>query len=281
MLPSDPVHSLSQLGFTNLEAEIYAFLVSESPATGYRIAQAIGKPAANTYKAIQTLERKGAVVVEDGASRQCRAVPVDELLGRITREFQTHRDHAARALRELGQPKADDRVYQIRSLDGVIQRLRQMLVEAKGVVLASIPEVILSQVREELLQATDRSVDVAVRTDSQDDLLGIETIVRESAAELPWKELQVVVDGEQHLVAFLSRDGDLLNAVWSGSGFLSLVHHRGLAAEMNLDQVASKIRDEAGQKRLLRALSLHKSVESTPGYRILAKEEEATSALSS
>src|SRR5579863_6738164 len=148
MPSSDPVHSLAQLGFTNLEAEIYAFLVSESPATGYRIAQAIGKPAANTYKAIQTLERKGAVVVEDGASRQCRAVPVDELLGRISREFHTHRDHAARALRELGQPKADDRVYQIRSLDGVLQRLRQMLVEAKGVVLASIPAVILSQVRE-------------------------------------------------------------------------------------------------------------------------------------
>lgn len=273
MPPSDPVHSLAQLGFTNLEAEIYAFLVSESPATGYRIAQAIGKPAANTYKAIQSLERKGAVVVEDGASRQCRAVPVDELLGRMTREFQTHRDHAARALRELGQPKADDRVYQIRSMEGVTQRLRQMLVEAKGVVLASIPSSVLSEVREELLQATDRSVDVALRTDSQDELLGIETILRESSADLPWKELQVVVDGEQHLVAFLSREGELLNAVWSGSGFLSLVHHRGLAAEMNLEQVASKIRDEAGQKRLLRALSLHKTVEQTPGYRLLAKDE--------
>jgi len=74
MAVRDSVKALADLGFTNLEAEIYAFLLQESPATGYRIAQAIGKPAANTYKAIQSLEQKGAVIVEAGSSRMCRAI---------------------------------------------------------------------------------------------------------------------------------------------------------------------------------------------------------------
>ncbi|MDO8629132.1 MAG: helix-turn-helix domain-containing protein, partial [Phycisphaerales bacterium] len=69
------IQTLVPLGFTPLEGEVYAILVAESPATGYRVAQAIGKPVANTYKAIESLERKGAIVVDDGESRLCRAVP--------------------------------------------------------------------------------------------------------------------------------------------------------------------------------------------------------------
>jgi len=55
MATSPAAELLVPFGFTNLESEIYVFLLGESPATGYRIAQAIGKPAANTYKAIESL----------------------------------------------------------------------------------------------------------------------------------------------------------------------------------------------------------------------------------
>ena len=68
--------ALVPFGFTALESEIYVFLLGESPATGYRVAQGINKPAANTYKAIQTLQSKGAILVEEGSSRFCRAVPI-------------------------------------------------------------------------------------------------------------------------------------------------------------------------------------------------------------
>src|SRR5580704_2378142 len=117
MAVRDCVKALAELGFTNLEAEIYAFLLQESPATGYRIAQAIGKPAANTYKAIQTLEQKGAVIVEDGTSRMCRAVSSDELLSRMTREFELRRSSAQSTLSALNHPSVDERIYQIRSRD--------------------------------------------------------------------------------------------------------------------------------------------------------------------
>jgi len=273
---TDPVYSLAQLGFTNLEAEIYAFLVSESPATGYRIAQAIGKPAANTYKAIQTLERKGAVVVEDGVSRQCRAVPVDELLGRIGREFQTHRDLASKALKELGQSKPDDRTYQIRSLDGVLERTRQMLADAKAVVLASGPEFVIGELRQEVVAAVTRGVDVVIRSTSDEGLGQAEFVPADGSDGSDWAELQVVVDGQQHLVAFVSHDGGLIHALWSQNTLLSLIHHRGLSAELNLAQVATKIRDEAGQKRLLRSLGQHRLAEQTPGFKALSTDVAAT-----
>src|SRR4051812_35804269 len=115
----EAIEALVALGFTGLEAEVYAWLLGESPATGYRVAQALGKPAANTYKAIESLQQKGAVLVEDGESRLCRAVPAEELLRQAERGFAEKRAAAARALSELRGPGGDERVYTIRTADQV------------------------------------------------------------------------------------------------------------------------------------------------------------------
>jgi hypothetical protein len=49
------VQALQDPGFTGLEAQVYVFLLRHAPATGYRISHAIGKPTANTYKALAEL----------------------------------------------------------------------------------------------------------------------------------------------------------------------------------------------------------------------------------
>src|SRR5688572_1961049 len=100
------------LGFTPLEAEVYTFLVKESPATGYRVAQALGRPVAVIYKTLDSLTAKGALIVDNGPTRHCRAVPAQELLGRLERCFEERRAAAAKALAELREAPADDRVYE-------------------------------------------------------------------------------------------------------------------------------------------------------------------------
>ncbi len=69
---------LQALGFTETEALVYGYLVENSPATGYRISHAIGKQPANTYKALRSLEDKGAIIIESGKSNLCQAVPPEE-----------------------------------------------------------------------------------------------------------------------------------------------------------------------------------------------------------
>jgi hypothetical protein len=63
----EPSKALMALGFTELEARIYTFLLQESPATGYRIAQAIQKPVANTW--LPPFERQGVTGAGHGAVR--------------------------------------------------------------------------------------------------------------------------------------------------------------------------------------------------------------------
>src|SRR4028118_1654229 len=95
------IRSLSELGFTELEAMVYAYLVENSPATPYRVAQEIGKPVANTYKAVKSLSQKGALLIDETKNRQCQAVPPDELLGKIKQSFLNHHQNAADILSQL------------------------------------------------------------------------------------------------------------------------------------------------------------------------------------
>src|SRR5262245_37662340 len=101
MADEERVRTLVELGFTALEAEAYVCLLRESPATGYRVAQLLGRPAAGIYKTLESLAGKGAALIHEDASRLYRAVPVDELLARLERRFAARRADAARALSEL------------------------------------------------------------------------------------------------------------------------------------------------------------------------------------
>src|SRR5882724_6196485 len=93
--------ALMALGFTALEAGIYTTLLRKSPITGYGIAKELGKPAANTYKAIESLQTKGAIIVDDGESRLCRAVAPEEVFGQLERSFADNKKRAEAALAEL------------------------------------------------------------------------------------------------------------------------------------------------------------------------------------
>ncbi|MDR3689839.1 MAG: helix-turn-helix domain-containing protein [Fimbriimonas sp.] len=265
MAVRESVKALADLGFTNLEAEIYAFLLQESPATGYRVAQSIGKPAANTYKAIQTLEQKGAVIVEDGTSRMCRAISPDELLSRLGREFELKRTSAHQSLSSLNHLTPDERIYQVRSRDQILQRVREMLGEAKQVVLAIVDGSMIHMFADDFLAAAAKGVDVAVISDQSARIEGVELVI-ESKESLAKTTLQIVVDGEQTLVAHFDSTGALSSAIWSRNPMLAVTHHDGLANRICLSNLASRIEEGAGPKRIARTLASLRHASTTAGF---------------
>jgi sugar-specific transcriptional regulator TrmB len=234
------------LGFTALEAEIYTFLLQEAPVTGYRVAQALRKPAPNIYKAIESLEAKGAVMVDEGASRLCRPVPAAELLSHLERRFRRVRDRAARSLADLSGDTADDRVYRLRSSGQVLERARNMLGRSREVALVDCFPLPLASLRADLEAAGGRGVDVAVKAYEPIALEHAHVVLdsRGGAALERWpgQWINVVVDGSEHLVAFLTRDGQGVHqAIWSGSVWLSWVYHGAVAAEIILDAVENRV----------------------------------------
>ncbi|MEZ4651903.1 MAG: helix-turn-helix domain-containing protein [Candidatus Eisenbacteria bacterium] len=232
------VGALVGLGFSEVEARVYTYLLAHEPSTGYRISREIDKPTANTYKAIASLEAKGAVWVEEGENRICRAVAPDELLARMSRSFEETKERAAAALADLHQPDDDDRIYQIRSLDAVLERARSMLAGAERIVLADAFPSLAELLRDDFIGAAGRGVEVAVKLYRPEELPGVRVVLQSSGAtppKWPGEQLSLVADAREHLLALVDSDlGGVRQAVWSESAFLSCMHHNHVASEILL-----------------------------------------------
>lgn len=235
---SGPIQSLVALGFTELEAAVYIYLVENSPATGYRVAHDVGKPVANTYKAIESLHQKGAVIIDQsGENRRVRAIAPQELLDQLGEAFHQRHATATEALSQLQPGDQDFGVFTLSNAEQVFARASQMLDRAGEVVLADLFPLSLSRLRAKLEETADRGITVVVRIYEPTTLEGVETVASPRGPELiqrwPGQWLNLVVDGEECLLSFLTRDTQQVHqAVWSASPFLSLVYHISFAWEI-------------------------------------------------
>ena len=276
-MPQDH-ESLVSLGFTALEAEIYTFLLTESPATGYRVAQALGKPAANTYKAIESLEDKGAVLVEEGSSRLCRAVPAEELLGRIERAFLERKEDAADLLSRLEGASDDDGVYQLRTRALVMEKARWMLRQSRQVVLMDVFPKPLEDLRSEIEEAARRGVKIALKIYEPTRVAGAGAALHPEGAVViqrwPGHWINLVVDGREHLLALLAESGEEVHqAVWSASPYLSWIYHSAVGAEIRLAALMNILESGADPSEVKSAMKTYEELMApeAPGYQALVK----------
>lgn len=261
-IDDDVLNSLRDLEFSEIEARIYAFLLQSEPATGYRISHAIGKPTANTYKAIAALVQQGAVQVDEGESRLIRAVPPDELLGRLERRAHDRREAARGVLGALGRDVADDRVYTLRDRDQVLERARAMLARAGEIVLGDLFPAPLAALADDLTAAAARGARVVVKVYGPCALPGVEIVAAPDGARAlaawPGQQLSLVVDADEHLLAMFDAGLTRVHqAVWSRSTFLSCLQHNHVAMELantaparDLTDITVLTRNPRGLRRL-------------------------------
>lgn len=228
---------LCALGFSEIEAFVYAFLVEHGPASGYRTSRAIGKPTANTYKAIATLSRQGAVQVDSGDGRLVRAIPPDELLARLERRDRENREAARSFLAPRVAHVDDERVYALRAPDQVLERARAMIGRAREIVLADLFPGPLDALAASLAEAAARGVRVVAKVYERRDLPGVAEVPEPDAgralSEWPGQQLSLVVDAEEHLIALFDAPlAQVHQAVWSRSTFLSCLHHNHVAMDL-------------------------------------------------
>lgn len=256
----ESVRHLAALGFTELEASVYVYLVENSPATAYRVAQGIGKPVANTYKAVESLQQKGAVLVDETKTRLCRAVPPDDLLGRLEKTFEARREAAARSLARL-QPAGgdDDGIFTLTSPEQVYERCGQMLERARDVVLLDAFPAAVEMLRPGLEAAAARGIPVAVQAYAPAELAGVDVIIPLGAEKVQerWTGQWVclMVDGAEYLFAYLDENGKTVHqAIWSESAFLSWVHHSNLGGFLRSQVLERLLQDGASVEEMKAAL---------------------------
>ncbi len=220
------IKAFERMGFTRVEAEVYVYLVEHSPATGYAVAKAIGRTQGAAYKTLASLESRGAVEVDGGRSRLCRAVPPRELLERLDRRFQEQKREATEALRTLQPAESDERIYRLTTTDQVYERCRAMLAACRRIAILDLFPKPLAVVRPDVQAAADRGVSVLLMAYEETDLRGVRVTPLPYGGDideyLPLQWISVFTDGQESLIAALSLDGGtVFQAVWTASLLLS------------------------------------------------------------
>lgn len=248
--------ALEELGFTELEARLYCELVASAPATGYRLAQAVGKAPANVYQALSSLEQKRAIVVDDGAAKSFRAVAPDELLADLSARFARQQRAAKAALARLHVPAPADKIFQLRQASQVLARARRMLAKARDIALFDLFPEPLRALTPDLTRAVARGVQVAgivYSTDTPTEFLCLPSQGQpRTPANWPGSQLTLVTDAREFLVALLSSDlSQVRHGFWSDSVYLACLQHSGLGCEIRLSALRLKNRDPLAKLALL------------------------------
>jgi len=261
-----PIELLRGLGLNPLESEVYTHLLTQDePVTAYRIGKALGKPTANVYKAIEALARKGAVVLEFGEPRLCRAVPPEEFLTQLEASFQQTTRQAAELLSDSRHHFPDERIYQLESASLVFERLRLMLESAEKIAAVDVFPKAMEVVRPDIEKAAARGVKVYVQGYEQQEVPGTHFVQAYQSASIlrHWRsqQLNCVVDGREVLLALIRNNlAELYQAVWTKNLFIACVVHAGLMREHFFHEIAAlKEREELPE-------SLHALLEGHPGF---------------
>jgi sugar-specific transcriptional regulator TrmB len=257
MTNQESVQVFVELGLSRLEAEIYVFLVQHPLATGYKVAKGIGRPNSNTYKAIESLAAKGAILVDDGENRLCRAVPPEELLDQMERRFRERKRRASENIKSITAKTDDDRVYQLNTVDQVYTRCRRMLAGCQTTALVDAFPEPLAALEDAIADAVSRGVRVALQVYEQVAIPGAEVVIHRRAAEVmdrwPGQWLEAATDGSQQLIAFLATGGQAVHqAVWSSSPIVSWAFHSLAHSELLLSVLVHQLESGASGEELRR-----------------------------
>jgi sugar-specific transcriptional regulator TrmB len=249
---------LAGFGFTDLEARLYVELIRSASATGYRLAQLVGKAPANTYQALAGLARKGAVVATETEPTTYRAVAPQELFTGLRQRFDTAAEQAVTALNAMHAPVEEDRLYRIRAVSQALSRARTLIGNAQEIILFDLFPQPLTMVHEALIEASERGVTVAGLVYGKPTGT-LYTQVRAASADFvaerwPGRQMSLIADAREVLLVLIEHGGEgLLQGIWSDSVYLACLHHSGLSSEIRLAALPGRARDPLQHLSLLTA----------------------------
>jgi len=279
-LQQNNIESLKQLGLNQLESEVYLHLLSNQQMTAYKVGKSINKPTANVYKAIDSLSQKGAVIVEANKNKYCRAVAPDEFLSHFEKNILKKTKALKKQLKTLEVDFYDEKTYSITSVPLVFERFENMMKRAKVIaVIDGFPKA-LNRVLDSINEAIARGVKVYIQNYKPIVIHGADIAFSEISKEAisHWKseQLNLVIDGEEYLVALMNADlTEVKQASWSTNYYMACALHAGRMHEQTLIKIKNKEGHDNFEKEVTDLLEKQKYFYNSeiPGFKKLFKTQ--------
>ncbi len=234
---------LGEMGLSNLEATIYIWLLENKRSTGYKIASKIGKPVANTYKALKSLERKGAVISDNTSNKlYYDTIPIEQFLNKIEKEFTKKREGIIEEVDKLNVKQEPIGIYELQSSELVYEKVISMIESAEhSLIIDSFPTP-LQMITPHILENNSRGLQIFLKHYADETIKGVRQIAKTESDivldELLGQWLIIIKDANETLIAFFDRSGEeMIHAVWIQDAFLSLIHFSGSIIECVLSEI--------------------------------------------
>lgn len=187
------IECLMKTGLTRHESELYIALCREGEMNGYEAAKATGIPRANAYQALASLADKGGAYVIEGPVQRYVAVPVDEYCTNVLNHMVTTLELIKK---ECPVGKSIHEPYiTITGFQHIVDKMKNMIQQARERVYVSLSEKEIAYVRDELLDAIKRGLKVVAITSAGVTLEGaiLHTIQKKPGP------IRIIVDSTQVL----------------------------------------------------------------------------------
>ncbi len=237
---------LIEIGFSELESQVYVTLLEQSDLTGYRIAQLLGKPVPNTYNALDALQKKGVVLSRrSGKGRRYSVLPVKDYLDQLESDFRARRTRIERELQALNPLPLQEAAYRIDNIEQFYQRALTMMKGAKEVIAIDACPGPLKKILASVVENSKGAARVIAKIYTDEQMPDCDTIVYDISGTVfeqwPVAWLHVFVDGREHIMGLFDKYGErLLQSVWSNSPYLSMMAYNGFMCEFLLSRLTSK-----------------------------------------
>jgi len=238
---------LKDLDLSELEARIYLWLLENQRSTGYKIAGQIGKPVANTYKALKSLKNKGAVVSDDSSgTTYFDTIPVNEFLNKIENEFKQKRNQIIKEVNKLDVQQEPTGIYELHSKELVFEKVNSMIKSTTNQLLIDSFPAPMKIIKDQITKHRSDNISIYIKNYAGEKIENVHQI-QASIPDLLYTELNgqwliVLRDTVESLIAFFNKDGsELIHAVWTQDPFISFVLYNGSAYEFNFTEVCEQV----------------------------------------
>ena len=270
--------ALLQLGFNQLECDVYLHLLTNKQMTAYKVGTSINKPTANVYKAMDSLAIKGAVIIESNKSKYCRAVPPNEFLSHYENNILEKTRQTKELLKNIEKNYDDEKTYSIKSVPLVFERFKTMMQKAKVIAVIDVFPHALEKIKEPIKEAIARGIKVHIQTYKPISIKGADIVYSKIAEKAisHWQseQLNLVIDGEEYLVALMNMElTKIIQASWSNNYYMACSLHAGRMQEQTIIKISNKMGSKEFEKEVKKIIETQKYFYNSniPGFNKLFK----------
>lgn len=222
----DSVERLTQFGLTRHEASIYLALLSEGDLNGYEVAKVTGISRSNAYTSLASLVEKGAAYVIEESTIRYTPVLIKEFCENKIRKLKESEENLVRTI-----PIKRDAVEGYITIKGevnILNKLRNMILEAKERVYISVSVLILNSILTDIGNAIQRGIKMVIITNKTIKLEGAIIYI----SSQPPQQIRLIADSTNVLT------GDINN----GEHSTCLYSHKQNLVDLFKDSMKNEIK---------------------------------------